>query len=196
LIETIRLEKGITQNISWHQDRYEHSFSECWGMKAPHTLDLLIQCPPELRIGVTRCRISYSPGMTLVEYEAYQAKSPSSFQLVYSDEIDYRFKFSDRAALDELFKWRKGADDIIIVKKGLITDSYYANLVFTEGKGLYTPDTPLLKGTRRQQYLDHGIISTRQIRTEDLSDFSHFRLINAMISLEEGPWIPVSNIIW
>ena len=57
----------------------------------------------------------------------------------------------------------------------------------------YTPEAPLLKGTKRQQLLDQGMIYLDDIKYRDLQDFGSIRLFNAMIEFGEIE-IPVSVI--
>ena len=49
-------------------------------------------------------------------------------------------------------------------------------------------------GTRLRSYLEQGRITPTLLRPEDLSSFSEARIINAMISIEKSPVIPISEI--
>jgi 4-amino-4-deoxychorismate lyase len=90
---------------------------------------------------------------------------------------------------------RDDCDDILIVKKGNITDSSYSNIVFRRGKNWYTPWSALLKGTMRQNLIDNNKIFQEQIELEDIESFKSFKLINAMLEFD-GPEIDVSNIVF
>ena len=94
-----------------------------------------------------------------------------------------------------MFAQRENCDDIIIVKNGLVTDSFAANLLFFNGKDWVTPTTPLLKGTKRQLLLDRGIIIEKEIMEEDVFGFQKVGLINAMIDFEEMPIVSVEKIV-
>ncbi len=59
----------------------------------------------------------------------------------------------------------------------------------------YTPANPLLKGTKREYYIDHKMILQRDIKVTDLRMFKKARLINAMLDLEDGADILIDNII-
>ena len=59
---------------------------------------------------------------------------------------------------NQLIEKRKHADDIIIVKNGLVTDSFYANLAFLKNGIWFTPETPLLLGVQRQFLLSQKTI--------------------------------------
>ena len=113
--------------------------------------------------------------------------------MVHADHIIYDHKYVDRSELNEL-KDNCRADDVLIVKNGCVTDVTFANIAFTNGKDWVTPDTPLLPGTMRESLLRSGQIRQSRITPCDLTKFSHFRLINAMLGFN-APVIPVSNII-
>ena len=91
---------------------------------------------------------------------------------------------------------RAGCDDILIVRDGRITDTSFSNVVFEDaGGGLYTPDTCLLKGTRRESLLDAGIIRECPITVDDIRRFRKVLLVNAMIGLEDGVGVLTGKII-
>ena len=72
-------------------------------------------------------------------------------------------------------------DDILIVRRGLLTDTSIANIALFDGKDWFTPKLPLLRGTCRTALIDNGIIKEKDIRPEELSSYSFVRLFNAMI---------------
>jgi len=77
-------------------------------------------------------------------------------------------------------------DDILIVKRGLITDSFYCNVAFKTGQSQWiTPSDPLLAGTKRQRLIDEDQLSIGDIKLENLTDYSHIRLFNSMIEFGE-----------
>ena len=48
----------------------------------------------------------------------------------------------------------------------------------------YTPLKPLLRGTTRQKLVDEGKIIEKEIRVEDLKNYSKVALMNAMIDFD------------
>ena len=102
-------------------------------------------------------------------------------RLVYSDCISYTYKSSDREALNQLYSQRGDADDILIVKKGLLTDTSIANIALYNGTEWYTPVSPLLKGTKRAFLIDQGIIREQNILIGNLDTYSKITLFNALI---------------
>jgi 4-amino-4-deoxychorismate lyase len=105
--------------------------------------------------------------------------------LVYDDEIEYSYKYENRERLNELKERRQDCDEIMIVKNGCITDTSFSNLVFYDGKKYLTPAQPLLNGTKRKLLLQQGWISEATIKPEDLNNFQHCGLINAMLNKDD-----------
>ena len=81
----------------------------------------------------------------------YTPRRIETLRLVHDDHIDYAQKRTDRSALDACFARRCGADDVIIVRRGLLTDTTVANLALFDPHTArwYTPAAPLLAGTHR-----------------------------------------------
>ena len=67
----------------------------------------------------------------------------------------------------------------------MVTDSSYANLVFSDGVKWYTSTSFLLNGTCRQRLLKEGKIEERPIFQKDIPSFGYIGLINAMLDLGE-----------
>jgi 4-amino-4-deoxychorismate lyase len=58
----------------------------------------------------------------------------------------------------------------------------------------FTPENPLLKGTRREFYLQNKLISPKLIKPDELLLFEEARLINSMRSIEDGESIRITEI--
>jgi 4-amino-4-deoxychorismate lyase len=102
--------------------------------------------------------------------------------LAIESDLNYNYKFQERTALQSLLKKAESAgfDDALIVKNGLITDTTIANIAFFDGTRWLTPALPLLQGTARARLLRSGLITPKQIAPEELEQFSHFALMNAL----------------
>ncbi len=194
LVESLKLKDGIIQNLIFHKNRLNRSMEELFPTAEKIDLRKEISIPETCRVGIYKVRILYGPFIDKIEFEPYQYRSIQSLKVVHHENIDYHLKYTDRQILQELYAQRGDCDDIIIVKNGLVTDSFAANLLFFDGQNWYTPTTPLLKGTKRQFLLDEGIISEKEIREEDIRNYQKVGLINAMIDLEEMPVVPVEKI--
>ncbi|MEL6718544.1 MAG: aminotransferase class IV [Bacteroidota bacterium] len=152
-----------------------------------NSLDLMeyLQIPKNFQDGLVKCRILYSSSIEKIEFHPYQIRPINNLKVIYNDQIDYTYKSEDRTTLTQLFQQREIFDDIIIVKNGLVTDSYYANLVFDDGVQLFTPRLPLLRGIQRAKLLEAQSIQEADIRLEDFPKFEQVHLINAMMGLGE-----------
>ena len=134
----------------------------------------------------TRLRIEYDTEIRKVEYIPYHLRPVSSLRLVeMPDDADYHLKYADRSVLNALFERRDGADDVLAVRGGFITDMSIANVALWDGEQWHTPSRPLLKGTHRQFLIDNGMIAEREIKTDELSRYTKIRLFNAMIHFGE-----------
>lgn len=182
-IETIRIEKGRLRNIAYHDRRMNEVRREVWGVDRSASLETYIDASPyEER---TRCRVTYGRDVESVEFFPYQIRPVHSLQLVRGGQIEYRRKRADRSDLNALFACRGEADDVLIVRGGLLTDTSIANIALGDGTGWYTPASPLLEGTQRACLLDAGMIRPLDIHADDLSRFQKIRLFNAMIDFGE-----------
>jgi 4-amino-4-deoxychorismate lyase len=194
LFETIKCKDGKLFNMEFHQARFEKACMEYFGISAATNLIEIIEIPDFAKKGLFRCRVTYSKQIEKIEFIPHQYREIKSLKLVEDNEIDYRFKYTDRERLQKLFGKRANCDDIIIVKNGRITDSTYANLVFFDGENWWTPDTPLLEGTQRKKLLSEGKIFECRITPSDIEKYKIFGLINAMQDLEMMPLINFQNI--
>ncbi len=192
LFETIKISGGEPVNLSLHEERMNRTRKELLGINEPVQLAGLINAPPDSINETFRCRIIYGVSIGNVEYTKYLPAVTRTLKTIDAGNLNYEYKYLDRSGLTSLIN-KNVADDVLIVRNGCITDTSYANIVFTDGKNWITPDTPLLRGTMREFLLNRGIIQTGRITIERISDFTHFRLINAMLGFE-GQLITVKNI--
>jgi 4-amino-4-deoxychorismate lyase len=183
LIETIKISDGKPENIFWHNQRFNTSRQDLFGIHEKLNLETLILIPEEYRKGEVKCRIGYGYDLEFIEFEPYIFRPVRTLQLVYDEEIQYKYKFSDRSHISILFSKRGANDDILIVKNGLICESSHCNVVFSDGEKFFTPSSPLLKGTKRAKYLAEGKIQEKNIRVEDIHDSQEIHLINAFLDL-------------
>jgi 4-amino-4-deoxychorismate lyase len=156
---------------------------------APIDLKSVLVTPKELAPDqVYKCRVIYGSKIAEITYEPYIPREISQYYLaVCPNDLDYSFKFTDRTFFDEARKKLRTNEDYIYVRHGLITDTSYANLVFTDGTNYYTPSEPLLKGTKRSFYLKEGRIRVADIKVEDLVEFKSYFIINAMLDMGATP---------
>lgn len=196
LVESIKLKDGKLFNLGYHQTRMNGALAELFPEATVIDLASVISIPENCMSGTFKVRVLYGPTIETIEIEPYQFRTIQSLKVVHHESIDYHLKYTDRQILQHLFVQRDNADDIVIVKNGLVTDAFAANLIFFDGQKWVTPNTPLLKGTQRQYSLDQGIISETEIKKSDISSFQKVGLINAMVSFEDMSVIPVEKIYY
>lgn len=183
LFETIRINNGVPENIYLHNERMNRSRKAICNKKDLLNLEDYVTVPVDMKEGIVKCRIIYSESVISVEFTKYVPANVKTLKKVDAGTIKYDHKYLDRSRLISLID--KGvADDIIIIRNNCVTDTSYSNIVFTDGKNWITPDTPLLPGTMREYLLRKGVISQERITVNDISRFTHFRLINAMLMFE------------
>jgi 4-amino-4-deoxychorismate lyase len=194
LFETIKVVNNTIINIDYHNERVNQSRQQLLNACDKWDLNTIIAIPELKPDQVYKCKIIYSEKPVSIKFYPYVIKPLRTLKLVDCSNIDYRYKYFDRSDLEILKLSNDQADDIIIVQHRRITDCSYANIVFYDGAKWVTPAIPLLKGTKRQQYIDNQLILERDITISDLQYFTNARIINAMIDLEESPDILMENI--
>ena len=194
-IETICYENGVFQRIGLHNERCNRTRHHFFGLVPDLHLEMYLSVPQNLKDEIVKCTVTYGIEITNIEYQLYVIRPVRSLKVIYDDTIDYAFKYADRTKLTSLFKQKGEYDDVLIIKNGLITDTTYANTIFLRNSSWYSPDKPLLLGTRLRNYLNMGLVTPTPLLLRDLSLFSEIRLINAMIPIENSPRIPIENVI-
>ena len=180
LLETIKIEDGEVSNLSYHQARCDESRKVLFDSKDILDLSSLIQAPSK---GLYRCRILYAEKIHSIEYIPYTPKEIHKLKIITSDLV-YDHKYANRDALNKLLQAQPDVDDILIEKEGYLTDTTIANIAFYDGEQWLTPEKPLLKGTMRAKLLDEGFLHTRNIKKEEITDYTHVALMNAMIGFK------------
>ena len=180
LLETIKIEDGIINNLFYHQTRFNTSRKELFDIREEIDLASLIQAP---KTGLYRCRIVYEKKVHTVEYIPYVPKEIKKLKIVTSN-IEYDYKYANREELNALRERERDFDEIIIEKEGYLTDTTIANIAFYDGDKWVTPSQALLPGTMRAKLLDEGFLHKKEIRREDLKNYSQIALMNSMIGFK------------
>ncbi len=193
-IETIKIKDGVFCNLSLHNERAKRTVAHYYGK--PFDLSLTNDIiPSDMRLGTVKCRVLYSNKIESITFEPYIIRSIFNLRLVYDNDIDYSYKSENRDKLQYLLSLKGDCDEILIVKGGYITDTSYTNVVFENSEGLFTPSTPLLEGVMRHSLIETGIIKVKSIMVDNLSDYTHIHLINAMLGLEDNISLSTQKIV-
>jgi 4-amino-4-deoxychorismate lyase len=193
LFETIKVKDGLFFNLDLHSKRMNEARKALLHSEDEISLESLLTVPETCKTGIFKCRVDYDHYIHKIEFVPYVAREIKTLKIVHDHNISYKFKFAERTQLEKLKK-RTKKDEILIVKNGLITDTSFSNIVFFDGKKWFTPDSPLLNGTKRQELLRKGMIFEKRIRLSHLKRYSKVRLINAMLDFDDSNELSVYDI--
>ncbi len=174
--ETIKCEDYDIYNIHYHNKRVSDTIYK--------NIDLneYIYAPNEKLL---KCKVIFNEeGIKEVSFKEYKKRDIKSFKLIYDDNINYSKKSLNRVNLDNLFKQKEDADEIIIVKDNYITDTSIANIAIFDGISWLTPKKPLLLGTTRARLLEEKEIYEANITVNMLLKSKKIALLNAMVGME------------
>ena len=193
-IESIKVEDQKIFLVELHQQRMNETFSHFGKDCKIDIYSLFIHLEHE-EDGLYKFRLEYDLENNVTQQILpYAVSEHDDFELVINNTIDYSFKSADRTEFQQMKK-DSGADEIIIVKDGQMTDSSYSNLLFLKDKKWFTPKTYLLNGVMRQSLLSSKKIQETEITLDNIETFSHFQLINALNDFDEMFIYPIQKII-
>ncbi|WP_373707446.1 aminotransferase class IV [Kaistella sp.] len=192
-IESIKVEDTEIFLLDQHQKRVNETFSY-FGKEVSINIDEIFKSLKHDEDGLYKFKITYDlTGKYRTQMIPYAMSEIANFQLVENNSYDYSFKFEDRKELEKMKILSKAAE-IIIVKNNHITDTSYSNLLFKKGKDWFTPKTFLLNGVQRQSLLKAKKIKEAEITLQNLSEYSHFQLINALNEADDSYSYPIDRI--
>ena len=174
--ETIKCNDNEIFNIHYHEKRIANTIGKNINLQ-----DYIYPSSDE----ILKCKILYNEDEILdVSLTPYKKRVIKTLKLISNDSLNYKHKYENREELHNLFLQKDIADDIIIVKNGLITDTSIANIAIEIDGIWFTPKTPLLYGTTRQRYLDNSKLKELDISIEMLQSANKIGLLNAMIDFD------------
>lgn len=177
-----------------HQKRVNQTFSH-FGKEDSIDLAKIYKNLDHDEDGLFKLRIAYDLDKRIrTQMIPYAIPEIQDFQLVENNSYDYSFKFEDRKELDKM-KMKSKAEEIIIVRNNHITDTSFSNLLFLKGKDWFTPTTYLLNGVQRQYLLKHKKIKEAEITLQNIKQFSHFQIINALNDFDDMFIYPIDRIM-
>ncbi|AZB24012.1 MULTISPECIES: aminotransferase class IV [Chryseobacterium] len=193
-IESIKVEDQEIFLLELHQKRVNQTFSH-FGKEGSIDLAKIYKNLEHDEDGLFKLRISYDLDKKIrTQMIPYAIPEIHDFQLVENNSFDYSFKFEDRRELDKM-KMKSKAEEIIIVKNNHITDTSFSNLLFLKGKDWFTPNTYLLNGVQRQHLLKNKKIKEAEITLQNIKQFSHFQIINALNDFDDMFIYPIDRIM-
>lgn len=174
--ETIKCDDYEVYNLDFHNKRVSNT------VFLNLNLSEYIYPPNE---NLLKCKLTYNEeGVKEVIFETYKKREIKSFKLVYDDKIEYSKKSTNRDIINSLFDKRDSADEIIIIKNGLVTDTSIANIAIYDGTSWITPKKPLLEGVTRARLLESRELILSDISVDMLLKCEKIALLNAMIDMD------------
>lgn len=193
-IESIKVEDQKAYLLDFHQKRMNDTFAH-FGEQGSIDLEKIFKKLEHDEDGLYKLRIVYDLHQHFkTQLIPYAIAEIDQFQLMENNSFDYSFKFEDRKEFERM-KTKAKTDEIIIVKNNHITDTSYSNLLFLKGETWYTPTTYLLNGVQRQHLLKEKKIKEAEITLQNIREFSHFQLINALNDFDDMFIYPIERIV-
>ena len=192
-IESIKIEDQEIFLLELHQKRVNTTFSH-FGKEGSIDIAKIFKDLQHDEDGLYKMKITYDLNKNYrTQLIPYAISEIDDFQLVENNGYDYSFKFEDRKEFERMINKAK-ASEIIIVKNNHITDTSFSNLLFLKGKEWFTPTTYLLNGVQRTHLLKNKKIIEAEITLQNITEYSHFQLINAMNDFDDMFIYPISKI--
>ena len=193
-IESIKIEDQKAFLLDLHQKRVNQTFAY-FGKEGSIDLAKIFKNLEHDEDGLYKLRIVYDLDKKFTtQLIPYAIPEIENFQLVENNSYDYSFKFEDRKEFERM-KTKAKTEEIIVVKNNHITDTSYTNILFLKGKEWFTPTTYLLNGVMRQNLLHEKKIKETEITLQNIKEFSHFQLINAMNDFDDMFIYPIERIV-
>jgi 4-amino-4-deoxychorismate lyase len=174
--ETIKCENFKIFNLEYHKKRVANTISRNFVLEEyiyPPTKNLL------------KCKVIYTKDEIVdVIYDDYIAKDIYKFKIIKNNDIVYDKKSINRDMINKLFDKRETANEIIIIKNGIVTDTSIANIAIYQDNQWITTKNPLLYGTTRERYINSGFLKEKDIDIDMLKNSKKIALLNVMIDFQ------------
>ncbi|MDG6882452.1 Branched-chain amino acid aminotransferase/4-amino-4-deoxychorismate lyase [Phocoenobacter uteri] len=191
LFETLAIIDGKIQNIEFHQQRLDYAMKNYFHSNQAVTFLSKFAIPTQFQQGLVRCRLDYNASDFEVNFYPYNSKKIQTFQCIYTQDLDYQFKYADRQKLDNLKN--SNCDEIIIINNGFISDCTIGNLLFLKENQWYCSNHYLLKGTQLSSLISQQKVQLIEIKCEDIFGFEKIMMINALNPFDENRTVLISK---
>ncbi len=179
--ETVKIQKGEIQNLSFHNRRVNHTIKQ--NFKIGTKIDLQEHVQQE-DFSLERCKIIYDKEIKTIQFFPLTPRKFQSFKVLETN-ITYNFKNVDREDIELLMSQKGSCDDIIMIKEGLVTDTSIANIAIYDGLKWITPKQPLLQGTYRESLLKKQLLLEKDVKMKDIKNAVRFAIMNALVGFYE-----------
>ena len=104
LFETIKVKDGNFCNLHYHSERMNGAREKLFGSANSIDLEGILTVPENCKTGIYKCRVEYDYYIHRIEFIPYKIRKIKTLQLIFDDEISYRYKYSNRLCFEELKK--------------------------------------------------------------------------------------------
>lgn len=172
--ETIKVEDGTIQHLSYHQQRFDKTRVELFGLSDKINLNDFIKVKDDKTY---RVKVVYAKEIEEVLWQEY--KQERIFETFYLKDLDfdYSYKYVDRKMMDT-------TKDLIYVEDGFLKDTQIANIALMIDNVWLTPKYPMLKGTTRARLLESGFIKEENLDKNSLEIAQKFAIMNALMGFK------------
>ena len=198
LVESIKVENRKLWNLEFHSRRLNKSRKDLFNKADEIQLDNILRIPSHLGDGIYKCRVLYAENIKKIEWSEYIPREIKFLKVVRCEKIDYSYKYSDRELFNILLRENDCREncDMLIIKNGRVTDTSYGNVALFDGKEWHTTSFPLLKGTKREELLQKGLLLEKDILLDNILQYKAIKPINAMLDFEKTVALPVDSLIF
>jgi len=179
--ETVKIQKGEIQNLSFHNKRLNLTIKQNFEIDAKIDLQEHVQ---QEDFSLERCKVIYEKSIKKIQFFPLIPRKFQSFKVLETN-ITYNFKNVDREDIELLMSQKGSCDDIIMIKEGLVTDTSIANIAIYDGVKWITPKKPLLKGTYRESLLKKQLLLEKDVKMKDIKNAVRFAIMNALVGFYE-----------
>ena len=183
-IETLFIKNGKIHNLKYHLERIKRT-AEYFKFQVPSSEFQNLNEKLKMKNEKLRCRITYNQfGIQNIEYFPIKEREFKKFKIMEIN-FNYSFKYKNRSLFTFHSPLYTSYDEFILIKNNHITDTTISNLAFYTGKEWLTPKYPLLKGTKRAELIQKGLLKEENIHKYDLKYFKKMAMINAILGFLE-----------
>jgi 4-amino-4-deoxychorismate lyase len=174
-VETIKVFDNKILNIDSHNKRLNLTIKDNFFKNSDIDLRNFIDVSHNKKV-----RVVYSNKIENIEYSNIEQREFKKFKLIHDNNINYKYKSTNRESFNKYID-KTQFDDIIIIKDGFLTDTSIANIYFYKDDKWFTPITPLLFGTKREELINKMNIKQINIDLNFVQNSEKMAISNAII---------------
>lgn len=179
VFESIAVLDGRYLNLPRHLARIQRTAKELWQLDFSANY-LMERLPVFSNKGLYKCRFLYNEFDFSLEFQPYTERTIHTLKLIEAPDLVYDYKWSNRDEIKFYTMCLPPGCDVLFMRQGYLTDSSYCNIALLQNNQWYTPETPMLRGTQRDDALEKGLLKKARIHYNALSNYEQISLFNAL----------------